>query len=327
MADRIQRAFDVRVDDTPGHFTGYASVFGVVDTYDTVFDQGCFKKTVRERKGHLPVVWMHLREKPIGLAAVLEDEKGLLVDGQLDLDVQQGRETYSGMKKGYITEMSHSFKEVKFAPVMVNDVQIMHFKEVRSFEISPVTMNFGSNDEALISSVRTDERAVISSNLALADKGTKWDKGAANKRVQAWAENDDGDVVMAKYRRAFLWVDGAGENLTDFKFPIGDVIDGSLKAIPQAIYSAAGRIDQAKGVSVAGIKAELAKYYAKLGETPPWKRMIIPVRMAFEAGRLEALLREPPVGTLTGEPRSKPGDHLRAFQAELDRVARLLKEY
>jgi HK97 family phage prohead protease len=163
MADRIvrpQREFEVREIDDAGVFSGYASVFGVKDTYGTVFDKGAFKKTLRDHKGWLPLVWMHDPSEPIGRALVEEDETGLMVkEGRLDLDVQRGAEVYSGMKKGYITEMSHSFASIRDATVKDSDGdEVLHYKEVRSFEISPVTANFASNDEAEITSVRTEEQ-------------------------------------------------------------------------------------------------------------------------------------------------------------------------
>ena len=164
MADRLQpeRTFEVRVVDggEPGSFEGYASVFGVVDTHGTVFDKGAFKKTLKERKGWLPIVWMHNQYEPIGRADVREDEKGLWVEGQLDLDVQRGAEVHSGMKKGYITEMSHSFQGVKEKTVEAEDKsRIPHFLEVKSFEVSPVTTNFASNSEAGVLAVRTEDKA------------------------------------------------------------------------------------------------------------------------------------------------------------------------
>jgi hypothetical protein len=157
MATRLQREFEVRELSETGVFSGYASVYGVKDSYNSVFDKGAFKKTVREHKGWLPLVWMHDPSEPIGRALVEEDETGLLVkEGHLDLDVQRGAEVYSGMKKGYITQMSHSFRTIKDASVTDAGETILHIKEVQSFEISPVTANFASNEEADITSVRTE---------------------------------------------------------------------------------------------------------------------------------------------------------------------------
>jgi len=156
-----ERAFEVRaVDDgEPGSFEGYASVFGVIDSHGTVFDKGAFKKTIKERKGWLPIVWMHNPHEPIGKASVREDETGMHVKGQLDLDVQRGAEVYSGMKKGYITQMSHSFGKIpdKIKIVKSDGVEVPHFREVKSYEVSPVTTNFASASEATITSIRQEE--------------------------------------------------------------------------------------------------------------------------------------------------------------------------
>lgn len=326
--DRLEREFGIRLvdDEEPGLFTGYASMFGVLEEcYGTVFDQGAFKKTIKEHKGRLPVTWMHRIYEPIGLAFVEEDNYGFLVkEGRLDLAVRRGAEVYSGMKfrgEGYITQMSHTFEEVKVRTVEENGIEVRHFKEVKAFEVAPITANFAANEEAVITSVRTEqeERGAISSDLSLASKDLSWDAGKARARVKAWADGD-----MSKYRKAFLWVGDDPENYTSYKFPIADVIDGGLKAVPRAIYAAAGRIDQAKGVDVAGIKKQIAKYYHKMKEKAPWERIIVPMGMAFQMGRLSALLREP-LSTQTGEPLRKPGDHLRACHEAIARIERAIK--
>jgi len=156
-----ERSFEVRAvedDGEPGRIEGYASVFGVIDSHGTIFDKGAFKKTIKERKGVVPMVWMHDSWTPVGLATLEEDDRGLHFVGQLDLEVQKAAEIYSGVKKGYIKEMSHSFKEIKSKPVKGEDGgEVLHYKEVQLYEISPVTTNFASNSEAVITGVRTEE--------------------------------------------------------------------------------------------------------------------------------------------------------------------------
>lgn len=326
--NRLEREFGIRLidDDEPGMFKGYASVFGVLDAYGTIFDKGCFRKTIKEHKGRLPLTSMHQVQDPIGLAFVEEDDHGFLVkEGRLNLDIQKGQEVYSGMKfrnEGYITQMSHTFQVVKKRTVEEDGEEIVHFKEVKSFEIATVTTNFAANEEAVITSVRAlqEERGVISSNLPLASKDLAWDAGKARAAVKSWADGD-----MSKYRKAFLWVGDDPDKYTSYKFPIATIIDGKLKAVPRAIYAAAAKIDQAKGVDIAGIKKQIAKYYHKMGEKAPWERIIVPVGMAFQIGRLTALLGEPPVGTRAGEPRRKPGDHLRVMHEEITRMERVIK--
>jgi len=159
-----ERSFEVRAVDggEPGTIEGLSSVFGTLDSHETIFDKGAFKKTIKDRRGKVPMVWMHDSCNPIGLAMLEEDDKGVRFIGQLDLDVQRGAEVYSGIKKGYITQMSHSFKEIKSK--MVKDEtgrEVKHFTEVKLFEISPVTTNFASNEEAVITGVRTKEELIV----------------------------------------------------------------------------------------------------------------------------------------------------------------------
>jgi hypothetical protein len=57
---------------------------------------------------------------------------------------------------------------------------------------------------------------------------------------------------------------------------IADVIDGKLTAVPRGVMAAAavmqgsrGGVDLPKG-DIDRVKSHLAKYYAKMDDTPPW---------------------------------------------------------
>ncbi len=95
------RAFpmDIRALEDDGRITAYASTFGNV--YDVgwgekeVMEKGAFAKTLKERKGR-PILWQHNPAQPIGVElSATEDDKGLLVEVQLNLDVQLAREVRS----------------------------------------------------------------------------------------------------------------------------------------------------------------------------------------------------------------------------------------
>ena len=113
-------------------------------------------------------------------------------------------------------------------------------------------------------------------DLPLADRDRAWDGDAAEKRVRAWANAED--EPNEKYRDAHVWYDAdAKENFTAYKLLIADVIDGRLKAVPRGVFAAAAVMQGSRGgVDVPDkdrdrIKSHLAKYYAKLDETPPWE--------------------------------------------------------
>ncbi len=113
-------------------------------------------------------------------------------------------------------------------------------------------------------------------DLPLADRDREWDGAAAEKRVRAWA--DAQDEPNAEYRGAHLWYDAdRKQKYTAYKLLFADVVDGTLTAVPRGITAAAAVLDGARGgVDIPHDDADrarhhLAKYYAKMGETPPWE--------------------------------------------------------
>jgi hypothetical protein len=114
-------------------------------------------------------------------------------------------------------------------------------------------------------------------DLPLADRDREWDGAAAEKRVRAWAGAEE--EPNQEYRDAHVWYDGEKkQNFTAYKLLIADVVDGKLVAVPRGVM-AAGAIMQGShgGIDlpsddVGPVKSHLAKYYAKMGDTPPWER-------------------------------------------------------
>lgn len=114
-------------------------------------------------------------------------------------------------------------------------------------------------------------------DLPLADRDRKWDGGAAEKRVRKWADAQDGP--NQKYRNAHVWYDAdKKDKFTGYKLLIADIIDGNLKVVPRGVMAAGAIMDGARGgidvpkSDVDRIKGHLAKYYKKMGESPPWER-------------------------------------------------------
>lgn len=146
---------EVKEVQANGKFTGYGSVFGVVDSYREVVEKGAFKATldaIQQRGRPVPVLWQHRSSEPIGVYTHLEeDDHGLYVEGQLlKDDVQLAKEAYALMSVGavsglsigyYVTEDSFNEKE-----------RIRTLKALDLVEISLVT--FPANDDARIETVK-----------------------------------------------------------------------------------------------------------------------------------------------------------------------------
>jgi len=113
-------------------------------------------------------------------------------------------------------------------------------------------------------------------DLPLADRDREWDGAAAERRVRAWAGAED--EPNQRYRDAHVWYDAdAKQNFTAYKLLVADVVDGSLVAVPRGVFAAAAVLQGSRGgidlpaKDVDRVRSHLAKYYAKLGDTPPWE--------------------------------------------------------
>jgi uncharacterized protein len=94
-----------------GVFTGYASVFNVVDSYREMVAPGAFTdslKRIAESGWTLPALWQHKTAEPIGgYSKLVEDTTGLYVEGfLLKDDIPQARIAYKLMQKKIVTGLS-----------------------------------------------------------------------------------------------------------------------------------------------------------------------------------------------------------------------------
>jgi HK97 family phage prohead protease len=107
-------------DAPEGTIEGYGSKYGLVDSYGEEVQSGAFRKSLRDwkkRKRVIPMLWQHQSDQPIGgWHDYEEDETGLKLIGQIDLETQRGREAWSAVKGGYVGGLSIGYFEVKADP-------------------------------------------------------------------------------------------------------------------------------------------------------------------------------------------------------------------
>jgi hypothetical protein len=156
--------FDVKeLDEETGIFEGYAATFSnVPDSYGDIIDKGAFKKSLNETGNRVKILWNHSTMEPIGIPLEMsEDSKGLYFKGKLSLGVQRAKEVLSLMKDGVINEMSIGYDTI----TEKMDGTIRHLKEIKLWDISPVT--FAANPEAVITGVKCDFEELLKSGRVL----------------------------------------------------------------------------------------------------------------------------------------------------------------
>lgn len=136
-------------DEEPGTFTGYASIWDMVDSYGDVTKRGAFKKTLKEQK-EFPMLWSHNVDTPIGVIGGVEDERGLFVTGRLNLDVARAREIRSLMAQGSVKGLSIGYNVVK--ELIDKETGVRELREINLWEISPCV--FQACPEAEIDEVK-----------------------------------------------------------------------------------------------------------------------------------------------------------------------------
>jgi len=152
---------ELRAEGREGDFTGHASVFGNVDSYNTIIDAGAFKRTLKAQNGELPITFFHMPWMGIGVADCSEDDTGLLVHGHLNIEYSKdAAEVYAGLPDpsgdnpaaGYYSQMSHGFDIIQQKK---DSDGRWHYKELKSYEVAILMRNFAANPEADIDDVRS----------------------------------------------------------------------------------------------------------------------------------------------------------------------------
>jgi HK97 family phage prohead protease len=150
MYDRLDVPFKIKAVSEDGLFSGYGSVFGVIDSYKEVVAPGAFAESLSQRTPAL--LWQHRSGEPIGVySALREDQTGLYVEGKLALKTARGAEAYELLKMGAISGLSIGFVTRDDSYDRVTGIRTL--KKVDLWEVSLVT--FPANDAARVSGVKS----------------------------------------------------------------------------------------------------------------------------------------------------------------------------
>lgn len=179
------RTIDFKVSASEDNRTikGYLCVWGVVDTFGTIFVRGCFAKSIQERgpasasKQKIAHLWMHDPCNPTGMFTTLkEDDYGLYFEATLDA-IDIGDRELTQVRSGTLNQFSVGFDYVWDKMEYDEKQDAVVIMECILMEGSVVT--FGSNAETYAMRSVTElenDKAVLIEETDFALKGLPFQK-------------------------------------------------------------------------------------------------------------------------------------------------------
>lgn len=146
-----------------GEFTGYAAVFGNVDTYGDVVVKGAFAESLSIYKpggAGIPCYWSHRMDDPemcIGeTLTAAEDEIGLKVTVRLDLETNpKAARAYELIRAGRVAQMSFAYQVLDAEWVEREDAPFGEAYELRKLKLFEVSLvQIGANTETEVTDVK-----------------------------------------------------------------------------------------------------------------------------------------------------------------------------
>lgn len=135
-----------------GQFSGYASRFGEVDSYNDVIQKGAFSDNDFSKT---KMLWQHDPGQPIGKwTSIKENSVGLKVEGQLSMSLRQAQEAYVMLKEGLIDGMSIGFRTLERT---FNKEGVRVLTKLELWEVSLVT--FPALASATVDNVKSADEA------------------------------------------------------------------------------------------------------------------------------------------------------------------------
>lgn len=194
MLKHLDMPFQVKAVSEDGIFSGYGSVFGVIDSYKEIVVAGAFAESLKTRQPSL--LWQHRSGEPIGIyTGVKEDAVGLHVEGKLALKTARGAEAYELLKMGAVSGLSIGFQVREESYDRVSGINTL--KALDLWEVSLVT--FPANDAARVTGVKSiaDIENLKDAEAYLRDVGgfSKSQALGLVARIKAAQGRSDSDVL------------------------------------------------------------------------------------------------------------------------------------
>ncbi|WP_406709355.1 HK97 family phage prohead protease [Trueperella pyogenes] len=190
-----------------GQFVAYASVFGNIDSYGDVVAKGAFGESLAAWKDSgnvIPVYFGHrMDELEYNIGHVIdavEDDHGLLVKCQLDLDMPNGALAHRLIKARRLTQLSFAYDVLDSEDIEVDGEPATELRKLKIYEVSVVPI--GANQQTEFLDVKALETGVKAGRM-LSQKNINSlveARDAIDRVIQAAreAEEPKADVEKAK---------------------------------------------------------------------------------------------------------------------------------
>lgn len=147
----------IKAGKDEGTFEAYASTFTrEPDSYGDVVVPGAFEGTLKEwgdSDNVIPILWGHNMSDPDynvgGVVEAHEDDHGLYVKGQLDLDDAKAAKVYRLIKGKRVNQMSFAYDVLDEGTVEEDGRKVNELRAVRLHEISIVPLGANSDTEII----------------------------------------------------------------------------------------------------------------------------------------------------------------------------------
>lgn len=106
-------------------FSGYASVFGGVDSYGDTIEPGAYKSTLVERDRPVQLRWNHYGPVIGKWTEIKEDDVGLFVRGELSPGHSVADDAYALLKHGAINGLSIGYRIPEGGAETKDDIRIL----------------------------------------------------------------------------------------------------------------------------------------------------------------------------------------------------------
>ena len=147
--EMLKKQAELNADNGIFHISGYASVFGNIDSYGDVVERGAFRNSIEQflsGKKKIKVLLNHKIDNFAGLAYAIEErEQGLFCDLGIAKNLSVSQELIKGVELGILDEFSIGYTLKDY---WIDKNNNWHLTDIDLREISVVT--FAANDKAKI---------------------------------------------------------------------------------------------------------------------------------------------------------------------------------